>query len=119
MRRKTTYHTRHLASRVIHKSERIVDVIKIDLALGLNLVEEVEKTKCKDSAWMIPSCWKPADMKELATVGGVFCCLGIIASTVLDPNCMNTRGVEKGKHYGNGWMMAGVFNVVAALMKHT
>ena len=119
MRRKTTYHTRHLASRVIHKSERIVDVIKIDLALGLNLVEEVEKTKRKDSVWMIPSCWKPVDAKELATAGGMFHCLGIIASTVLDLNCMNARGVKKGKRYRNGWMMAGVFNVVAELMKHT
>ena len=110
---------RHLASRVIHKSKRIVDVIKIDLALGLNLVEEVKKTKRKDSVWTIPSCWKPADTKELATAGGVFCHLGIIALTVLDPNCMNARGVEKGKRYGNGQMMAGVFNVVAELMKHT
>ena len=118
MRRKTTYHTRHLASRVIHKSERIVDVIKIDLSLGLNFVEEFEKTKRKDSVWTIPSCWKPVDVKELATAGGVFCCLGIIASTVLDPNCMSARGVKKGKHYGNGWMMARVFNIVAELMRH-
>ena len=85
----------------------------------MNLVEEVEKTKRKDSAWTIPSCWKPADAKELATAGGMFRRLGIIASTVLDPNCMNARGVEKGKRYGNGRMMAGVFNVVAKLMKHT
>jgi hypothetical protein len=72
MQKNGSYHGRLLASRIVYKHESGIEVIEIDLALSLKLVEEVEKTKRKGGAGSNASCWEPAGTKELATAGGRF-----------------------------------------------
>ena len=80
-------------------------------------MEEVEEMKCEESAWAIPSCWKPADPKKLATAGRLFH-LRVIAVTILDLNGVDAGDIEQCKCYRGGWVTAGVFNIVTELMQH-
>ena len=68
--RKETYHGRLLTGRVVYKSERVVEVVEVHLALGLKLVEEVEETKRERSAGASTRCGEPAGTEQLGTAGG-------------------------------------------------
>ena len=80
-------------------------------------MEKVEETKSEESAWAIPSCWKPADPKKLATVGRLFR-LRVVAVTILDSNGVDAGDIEQCKCYRSEWVTAGVFDVVTKLMQH-
>ena len=69
-------------------------IVDIDLALGLKLVEEVEKTKGEGSAGAVPGGRKPAYAKELSTTTAGSLSLTLGTETVDDPDRVDTGSVE-------------------------
>lgn len=47
------------------QDKRNIEVIQIDLAPGLELMDEIKEPECEDSARARPGSWKPSDTEEL------------------------------------------------------
>lgn len=67
--KKSAYHAGLLASRVVHRDERGVEVVEVYFTLSLKLVKEVEETKREGGTGAGPSRRKPACTKKLGTAG--------------------------------------------------
>jgi hypothetical protein len=74
-----------------------IDVVKVDLAAGLELVEEIQKAKCEGGAWLFQRCRKPPHTKELNTRCLLFSRFPTVA--VVDANGCSARNVEEGEIY--------------------
>ena len=70
-------------------------VIQIDLALRLQLVQEIKKTKGEGSTGAMPGGRKPTYAKKLSpTIAGSSLRAGG-TEAVDHPNCVDARGVEE------------------------
>ena len=92
--RKKTYHRRFLTGRICYRDERCIEVVQVHFASCLEFVEKIEEMEREGSTGTSPSCWKPADMKKLATTGGGFHFV-IVTETVCDSDHVDTRDVEE------------------------
>jgi len=84
---------------------RGVEVIQIDFAVGVEFVEEVEETKRKSSAWVVPGGGEPLSAEQLDAGRG---CETVWSTTfaVCDINGMNAGDIEYCKRGWGGWDVA-------------
>ena len=89
----STYHGGFQTSRVCDRDKGGVRVIQTDLALRLELVEEVEKPESEHRTRSFPCCRKPPHTHELCTTesGGT----GLVTEAIANADGVNASGVEE------------------------
>lgn len=70
-------------------------VVKVNLALRLEFVEKIEKTKREHSAGPMPGGRKPTDTKELSATATGPPSITISTEAVGDPNRVDAGSVEE------------------------
>ena len=89
-----------------------MEVIQVDLALCLKLVDEIEKTEGEGSAGVRPRGWKPSNVKQLnMAVASV-----VATKTIGNSYIVYTRHIEKREADWFGGERTGVVNTVTKLV---
>ena len=110
------YHRRVHACRVRHRHESSVEIVQVDLAPGLEFVDEVKKAKGKGGAGARPGRWEPPGIEKLSAAVAIAI---LFAKAVGDPYCMYTGNVEQCEIDGIGGEGADVVNAVTELVGKT
>ena len=89
----STYHGGFHTSRVCDRDKGGARVIQTDLALRLELVEEVKKPESEHRTRSFPCCRKPPHTHELCTMesGGT----SLVTEAIANVDGVNTSGVEE------------------------
>ena len=99
------------------RDEGCVDVIEVNLASGLEFVEEIQKTERKCSARLFQCCRKPSHAKKLNTRWLLSSRLPAVA--VADADSRNARNVKEGEVYSGGRHCTDFTDMVAELIRCT
>lgn len=112
-----TYNLAVQACRVGDRNEGGIYIIKIDLASGLEFVDEIQKTKCKSSAWLFQCRGEPSHAKKLDARWVLLSRLATVA--VADANDCNVGNVEEGEVHSRRGESAVFANAMAELVRGT
>ena len=97
------------------RDERSIEVIQVDLAPGLELMDKIKELECEGSARARPGSGKPSDTKELdATVARLYTV--VVAKAISNPHCMRSRNIEEREGNGRRRKDAWIAGVVAKLI---
>ena len=88
-----------------------MEVVQVDLAIGLKFVDEIEETKGEGCVWPMPSGWEPSNAEQLDVWWDTR--TGRVALAVGDVDRMNAGDVEYSEGNVGGRYLAGVCVVMA------
>lgn len=91
-----------------------IDVIQVNLAPGLKLVEVIQEAKCESGAWLFQRCGKPSYAEKLSTRWSLLSRFPTVA--VVNANSGNTRNIEEGEIHGGGRFLAGFTHTMTKLI---
>jgi len=109
-------HRRGFQTVIGRRDKRTIEVVQINLAPGLKLMDIIEEPEREGGARAIPGSWKPSGTKELnATVARLFTV--VVAKAVSDPHSMRSGDIKEREVKGRGGEGAWVVNVVTELIR--
>ena len=100
------------------RDKRTIEVIQIDLAPGLKLMDEIEELECEGGTRARPGSRKPSGTKELDAAVARLCAM-IVTKAVSDPHRMRPRNVKEREADGRGGERAWIADAVAELIGQT
>ena len=95
-----------------------MEIVQIDLALRLELVDEIKETEGEHSTRAMPGGRKPAGTKKLDATIARPTFTSVFTKAVGDPNRMDARDIEERESSWRGGENTWVTNRVSKLIGH-
>ena len=112
-----TYNWRIKSCGIVDGDYGCVNIVEVDLALGLELVHEIQEAKCKCGAWLSQRCRKPSHTQELNARR--LLCPWLPTITIADANGRDAGNVEDAEVDRNGRCYASFTDTMAKLIYGT